>query len=72
VQGSLLAQALDCSGGRTAQKVEDDRDNSEDQQEMNQKARCVEDNKTAHPGQEQHDTDNQKHSFLLAFLVIRM
>jgi hypothetical protein len=30
---------------------------------MNQKARCVEDNKAANPGQEQHDTDNQKHLF---------
>jgi hypothetical protein len=54
------------SGGcacAAAQEVKDDRDDSEDQEQVNQKARCVEDNEAANPGEQQNEANDQKHVF---------
>jgi hypothetical protein len=43
------------------EKVEDDRDDCEDQQQVNEEACGMEDYKAAYPSQNQHQRENEKH-----------
>ncbi len=44
-----------------ADKVHDDRNDSEDQQDVNEEARDVEDKKSAEPQKDENDSENKKH-----------
>jgi hypothetical protein len=56
-------QVLASSSGSSlrAQKVEDDRNQREDQQEVDEKTRGVKDDKAANPRRKEHQSQNEKH-----------
>jgi hypothetical protein len=51
----------DLNGASTAYEVHDDRDQSEDEQQVNQKAANVQDEESAQPKQNQNNSQNKEH-----------
>jgi hypothetical protein len=59
-----VGEDLDCSSATN--KVHDDRDQSKDQQEVNEEAADVQNKEPAKPKQNQYNRQNEKHGDLLS------
>jgi hypothetical protein len=59
-----VGEDLDCSSA--TYKVHDDRDQSKDQQEVNEEAADVQNKEPAKPKQNQYNRQNEKHGDLLS------